>query len=216
VRVAAEQLGSGEAIGEPLRPHQRGHSARSPHDAPVGDDPPVAEAEHVPRSHIAVDKPERVRRRVLNSVPGISAKTEYAVSRDGRVVRIDLVVAENLGVALNYNIAPSELRSALAQVDDYMQMWPDRPMFLLLCGRSIQPEHAKTFFGPEVVRRRPRPRADARSAIREYLSLDWSHPAADSTDGTPTSSRNAVNLLSDRIWSDLIADTSRERSMPTS
>jgi len=98
-------------------------------------------------------------RRVLRSVPGVSAKTEYAVSRDGRVGRIDLVVAESLGVELKYNIAPSELRSALAQVDDYMQMWPDRPMFLLLCGRSFEPEHAKTYFGPEVLRRRAEGRA---------------------------------------------------------
>ncbi len=98
-------------------------------------------------------------RRVLRSVPGISAKTEYAVSRDGRVGRIDLVVAESLGIELKYNLAPAELRSALAQVDDYMQMWPDRPMFLLLCGRGFEPEYARTFFGPEVLRRRAEGRA---------------------------------------------------------
>ncbi len=90
---------------------------------------------------------------------GVAAKTEFGVARDGRVGRIDLVIAEQLGVELKYNIRPADMRTALAQVDDYMKMWPDKPMFLLLCGREIQSAHVKTFFTPEVVKRRAEGRA---------------------------------------------------------
>lgn len=93
-------------------------------------------------------------RRIMRTTPGVSAKTEFGVARDGRVGRIDLVIGEQLGVELKFNLRPADMRDALAQVDDYMQMWPGKPMFLLLCGRALQPDHAKTFFGPEIARLR--------------------------------------------------------------